>query len=92
MLEDLEARNSEMAKAGLRDKFDVRGYYLHIHGYHEETLSYVEVEEELRKAEEYIRDVEKILKTLFTLINYQVRVLVERDLESKFNTRTASCV
>ena len=65
MVKDLEAGNPEIAKVGLRDRFGARGYYLHIQGYHEGTLSYVEVEEELRKVEDYIRDVEKILKTLF---------------------------
>ena len=65
MLKDLEARNSEIARIGLRDLFGARGYYLYIQGYYKETLSYVEVEKGLRKVEKYIRDVEKTLKTLF---------------------------
>ena len=67
MLKDLEAKNSEIAeiaRVGLRDLFGAKGYYLHMQGYHEGTLSYVEVEEELRKVEEYVRHVEKTLKTL----------------------------
>lgn len=63
MLKDLEAKNFEIMKIGLRDKFGARGYYLHVQGYHEGTLSDIEVEEELRKVEEYIKDVKKILKT-----------------------------
>jgi len=61
-LEDLERKNSEIAKLGLRDRFGARGYHLHIQGYHEGMFSEEEVKLELRKVEEYIRDVERIIQ------------------------------
>ena len=61
-LEDLEGKYFEVARLGLRDRFGARGYYLHIQGYHEGTLSKEEVEFELKKVEEYIRDIENIIK------------------------------
>jgi len=62
MLEDLEVKHPKIAELSLRDRFGARGYYLHIQGYHEGTLSDVEVKEELMRAREYVDYVEKILK------------------------------
>jgi len=62
LLEDLERRHLEVARLGLRDRFGARGYYLHIQGYHEGALSKEEVEFELKKVEEYVRDIESIIK------------------------------
>ena len=62
MLEDLEVKHPKIAELGLKDRFGARGYYLHIQGYHEGTLSDVEVKEELMRVREYVDDVEKILK------------------------------
>ena len=66
-LEDLEAKHPKIAKLSLRDRFGARGYYLHIQGYHEGTLSDVEVEKELVKVKEYVEDAEQILKDIAQL-------------------------
>ncbi len=61
MLRELERGDSRVAKLGLRDRFGARGFYLHVQGYHEGSLEVEEVIEELGKAEEYVRDVEKLI-------------------------------
>jgi len=61
-LEELEAKHPRISELGLRDRFGARGYYLHVQGYHEGTLSDIEVERELAKVKEYINDVEEILR------------------------------
>jgi len=43
MLEDLEVKHPKIDELGLRDRFSAGEYYLHIQGYHERTLSDVEV-------------------------------------------------
>ena len=62
LLKELEGKLPEVARLGLRDRFGARGYYLHVQGFHEGTLDEAEVEEELRKVREYLRDVERLLR------------------------------
>ena len=62
LLRRLEREEPLAAELGLRDRFGARGYYLHVLGYHEGSLSAEEVEEELEKAGEYLRDVGRLLK------------------------------
>jgi hypothetical protein len=63
-LKELEKKFPRAAELDLRDRFGARGYYLHILGYHEGTLSEEEVVEELEKAKKYVEDIEAILKDL----------------------------
>ena len=62
LLRRLEREEPLAAEMGLRDRFGARGYYLHVLGYHEGSLSAEEVEEELEKASEYLRDVRRLLE------------------------------
>jgi len=62
MLRRLVAGRAELAELGLDDKFYARAYKLHVLGFHEGALDPEDLEEELRKAEGYLRLVESLLK------------------------------
>ncbi len=61
MLRRLKESVEDVAGLGLRDRFGARGYYLHILGYHEGSLSESEVRVELERVARYLKDVEEFL-------------------------------
>jgi hypothetical protein len=61
LLRKLEESAEDVARLGLRDRFGARGYYLHILGYHEGSLSESEIIVELEKVARYLKDVEELL-------------------------------
>lgn len=62
MLRALMAKKPRVAELGIDDKFYARAYKLHMLGFHEGALDPEDIEEELRKAEEYLRIIENLVK------------------------------
>jgi hypothetical protein len=61
-LRDLERRFEGVKRLGLRDRYMARYKVLHGETFYEGVIDLREVEVELEKAEEYVRDVELLLK------------------------------
>ncbi len=62
MLRALMAKRPELAELGVDDKFYARAHKLHTLGFHEGALDPEDVEEELKKAEEYLRTINTLIK------------------------------
>ncbi|MEM1546793.1 MAG: PaREP1 family protein [Candidatus Methanomethylicia archaeon] len=62
MLRTLMAKEPKLAQLGIDDKFYARAYKLHILGFHEGILDAEDIKEELKKTEEYIKTIEKLIK------------------------------
>ncbi len=56
----------KIAELGIDDKFYARAYKLHVLGFHEGILDSSDVEEELKKAEEYIKTLEALISSTST--------------------------
>jgi uncharacterized protein (UPF0332 family) len=61
-LRDLSKRVHEVAELGIYDRVEARRSMLHSDGFYSGILTHEEVEEELRKVEELVEDVEKLIK------------------------------
>ena len=61
-LRDLSRRVREVAELGIYDRVEARRSTLHSDGFYSGILTHEEVEEELRKVEELVEDVEKLIK------------------------------
>jgi hypothetical protein len=61
-LRDLERRVESVKRLGLRDRYMARYKVLHGETFYEGVVDLEEVKTELEKVEEYIRDVERLLK------------------------------
>jgi hypothetical protein len=61
-LRALMAKEPKLAELGIDDRFYARAYKLHVLGFHEGALDPQDIEEELRKAEEYVKVVGAIVK------------------------------
>jgi len=57
-----EYKKFEETELGIDDKFYARAYRLHMLGFHEGALDPVDIEEELKKAEEYLKTIENLVK------------------------------
>lgn len=62
MLRTLMAEKPRLAELGIDDKFYARAYKLHILGFHEGALDPEDIKEELKKAEEYLKTIESLIK------------------------------
>jgi uncharacterized protein (UPF0332 family) len=63
-LRDLSRRVHEVAELGIYDRVEARRSTLHSDGFYSGILTHEEVEEELRKVEKLIEDVEKLIKRI----------------------------
>jgi hypothetical protein len=61
-LRDLSRKVHEVAELGIYDRVETRRSTLHSDGFHSGILTHEEVEEELRKVEKLIEDIEKLIK------------------------------
>jgi uncharacterized protein (UPF0332 family) len=61
-LRDLSKKVSKVAELGIYDRVEARRSTLHSDGFYSGILTHEEVEEELRKVEKLIEDVEKLIK------------------------------
>ena len=61
-LRDLSKRVHEVAELGIYDRVEARRSTLHSDGFYSGILTHEEVEEELRKVEELVEDVEKLIR------------------------------
>jgi len=61
-LRDLSKSVHEVAELGIYDRVEARRSMLHSDGFYSGILTHEEVEEELRKVEELVEDVEKLIK------------------------------
>jgi hypothetical protein len=61
-LRDLERRMESVKKLELRDRYMARYKVLHGEAFYEGVVDLEEVKMELDKAEEYVRDVERLLR------------------------------
>ena len=61
MLRTLIAKRPEIAELAIDDKFYARAYKLHILGFHEGALDPEDIEEELKKTEEYLKTIESLI-------------------------------
>ena len=61
-LRDLSKRIHEIAELGIYDRVEARRSTLHSNGFYSGVLTHDEIEEELRKVEELVEDVEKLIK------------------------------
>jgi len=61
-LKDLSKRVHEVAELGIYDRVEARRSTLHSDGFYSGILTREEVEEELRKVEELVEDVEKLIR------------------------------
>jgi len=61
-LRDLSRRVHEVAELGIYDRVEARRSTLHSDGFYSGILTHEEVEEELRKVEKLIEDVERLMK------------------------------
>lgn len=62
MLRTLLAKEPNLAALGIDDKFYARAYKLHILGFHEGALDPVDIQEEFKKTEEYLKIVKPFIK------------------------------
>lgn len=60
MLRTLIAKEPKLAELGIDDKFYARAYKLHILGFHEGALDPEDIQEELKKTEEYLKTIESL--------------------------------
>jgi len=61
MLRTLISKEPKLANLGIDDKFYARAYKLHILGFHEGALDPEDIQEELKKTEEYIKTIETLI-------------------------------
>ena len=61
-LKDLSKRIHEIAELGIYDRVEARRSTLHSNGFYSGVLTHDEIEEELRKVEELVEDVERLIK------------------------------
>jgi len=61
-LRDLSRKVREVAELGIYDRVEARRSTLHSDGFYSGILTHEEVEEELRKVEKLIEDIEKLIK------------------------------
>ena len=61
-LRDLSRKVREVAELGIYDRVEARRSTLHSDGFYSGVLTHEEVEEELRKVEKLIEDVEKLIR------------------------------
>jgi uncharacterized protein (UPF0332 family) len=63
-LRDLSKKVHEVVELGIYDRVEARRSMLHSDGFYSSILTHEEVEEELRKVEKLIEDVEKLIKRI----------------------------
>jgi uncharacterized protein (UPF0332 family) len=63
-LRDLSKKVREVVELGIYDRVEARRSMLHSDGFYSSILTHEEVEEELKKVEKLIEDVEKLIKRI----------------------------